>query len=213
VSTVDTAETPSYSYFSTPAVAPTAEPVLAQAVSVEVPNQAPTEADVVPAAAADPQPEAQAPREKRSRDRFGRDRRERSGGRSRHDETGAKSDATPQAENPAAVPADVTSPAATSTPSTANAGGVRATMPKVQAYTLPTDALQAVAQSAGLEWIASDAERVAQAQAAIAATPAPVHVPRERKALAVVDEGPLVLVETRKDLAAVKLPFDTAAER
>jgi ribonuclease E len=27
----------------------------------------------------------------------------------------------------------------------------------------------------------------------------------------VVDEGPLVLVETRKDLSQIKLPFDTQA--
>ena len=42
----------------------------------------------------------------------------------------------------------------------------------------------------------------------IAAEPAPVHVPRERKPLVVVDEGPLILVETRKDLSQVQLPFE-----
>jgi ribonuclease E len=35
-----------------------------------------------------------------------------------------------------------------------------------------------------------------------------VHVPRERKPVVVVDEGPLILVETRKDLSQVKLPFE-----
>ena len=30
------------------------------------------------------------------------------------------------------------------------------------------------------------------------------------KPLAVVDEGPLVLVETRKDLSQIKLPFETS---
>jgi ribonuclease E len=60
--------------------------------------------------------------------------------------------------------------------------------------------MQAVAQSSGLEWVNSNPERIAAVQAAIAAEPKPVHVPRERPPLVVVDEGPLVLVETRKDL-------------
>jgi ribonuclease E len=51
-----------------------------------------------------------------------------------------------------------------------------------------------------LEWVNSDADRIAAAQAAIAAEPKPVHVPRERSPVVVMDEGPLVLVETRKDL-------------
>jgi ribonuclease E len=34
-------------------------------------------------------------------------------------------------------------------------------------------------------------------------------VPREPRRPAVVDEGPLVLVETRKDLAQLRLPFET----
>jgi ribonuclease E len=32
-------------------------------------------------------------------------------------------------------------------------------------------------------------------------------VPRERAPLAVISEGPLVLVETRKDLSTLKVPF------
>ena len=46
----------------------------------------------------------------------------------------------------------------------------------------------------------SDADKVASVQAAIAAEPQPIHVPRERPALVEIDDGPLVLVETRKDL-------------
>jgi ribonuclease E len=45
-------------------------------------------------------------------------------------------------------------------------------------------------------------------QAAIAAEPQPVRVPRERPAAIVIDEGPLVLVETRRDLRELKLPFE-----
>jgi len=51
-------------------------------------------------------------------------------------------------------------------------------------------------------------ERVAQVQAAIAAEPAPVHVPRERPAPVVLDSGPLILVETRRDLRNLNLPFE-----
>jgi ribonuclease E len=34
-----------------------------------------------------------------------------------------------------------------------------------------------------------------------------VHVPRERPVAVVSDEGPLVLVETRRDLRDLQLPF------
>ncbi len=57
----------------------------------------------------------------------------------------------------------------------------------------------------------SDSEKIQAAQAAMAAEPVPVRVPRERKPLVVIDEGPLVLVETRKDLSQLKLPFETSA--
>ena len=67
--------------------------------------------------------------------------------------------------------------------------------------------LQQIANGSGLEWVNSDADKVAAVQAAIAAEPKPVHVPRERPPVVVIDEGPLVLVETRKDLADMKLPF------
>lgn len=80
-------------------------------------------------------------------------------------------------------------------------------MPRVQPYTLPLNDLQQIAHSSGLEWVNSDADKVAAVQAAIAAEPKPVHVPRERPPVVVIDEGPLVLVETRKDLAEMKLPF------
>jgi ribonuclease E len=73
-------------------------------------------------------------------------------------------------------------------------------MPKVQAFALSLPELHAIAQGSGLEWVNSDADRIAAAQAAIAAEPKPVHVPRERPPVVVMNEGPLVLVETRKDL-------------
>jgi ribonuclease E len=77
-------------------------------------------------------------------------------------------------------------------------------------FVLPVDTLQALAAQAGLQWVHSDAGKVQAAQEAIANTPKPVHVPRTPKPRAVVDEGPLVLVETRKDLSQVRMPFDQA---
>ena len=85
-----------------------------------------------------------------------------------------------------------------------------ATMPKVEAYALPTEALQQVALSSGLHWVASDASRIAAVQAAIAAEPKPVHIPRARPAPVVLDDSPLILVETKRDLRSVNLPFEQA---
>ena len=89
-----------------------------------------------------------------------------------------------------------------------------ATMPPpagVASFELPTDELQAVASAAGLQWVNSDADKIRAVQEAMANEPKPVHVPREPKPVEVADEGPLVLVETRKDLSQFKLPFETAA--
>jgi ribonuclease E len=73
---------------------------------------------------------------------------------------------------------------------------------------LPIDELQQIAQGSGLQWVNSDAGKISATQAAMAAEPKPIHVPRERKPVVVADEGPLVLVETRKDLSQLKLPFE-----
>ena len=73
---------------------------------------------------------------------------------------------------------------------------------------LPADRLTSLARDVGLEWVHSDADKVSAAQAAMAAEPKPVHVPRAPRPPVLLDEGPLVLVETRKDLAQFKLPFD-----
>jgi ribonuclease E len=82
-------------------------------------------------------------------------------------------------------------------------------LPVVGAFVLPIAEMNQVAQASGLEWVNSNAEKVAQVQAAIAAEPRPIHVPREPKPVAVIDEGSLVLVETRKDLRNMTLPFET----
>ena len=80
-------------------------------------------------------------------------------------------------------------------------------LPPVARYTLQIDSLHQVAQGSGLIWVNSDADKVAAVQAAIAAEPKPVRVPRERPPAVVFNEGPLVLVETRKDLRDMNLPF------
>ena len=111
---------------------------------------------------------------------------------------------TPAAPEPIAV-----APEATVSAGRAPAPAPTPALPAVvEPYVLPLSELQRIAQDCGLEWINSDAAKVATVQAAIAAEPKPVHVPRERKPVVVVDEGPLVLVETRKDLSQLKLPFE-----
>jgi ribonuclease E len=81
-------------------------------------------------------------------------------------------------------------------------------MPKVASYTLPSETLEQIAQTAGLQWINSNAERIAEVRAAIEAEPKPVHVPRERPAPVEPDNSPLILVETKRDLRNMTLPFE-----
>jgi ribonuclease E len=80
-------------------------------------------------------------------------------------------------------------------------------VPRVQPFQLPVDDLKNVAEGSGLQWVLSDSGKISAAQAALAAEPQPVHVPRERPPAVVTDEGPLVLVETKRDLRDLQLPF------
>jgi ribonuclease E len=201
------------------------------------------------------------PRQRRSRDRYGRDRRERGdgGGENRavrnaaeqNAETGTATGnfepnaapvqqerAQPAPEivaNSATVPVEPVAPATpvvaasaapaapavpapapiaapvtvkkTSAPKAAPEPVAKA-LPKVQAYELPLQSLAEVAQSSGLQWVNSDTAKIAEAQAAMAAEPKAIHVPRERPPVVVSDEGPLVLVETKRDLGSMVLPFE-----
>ena len=122
-------------------------------------------------------------------------------------EPAAVTPAAAEAARVAPAPAPVAAPAPAPAPAPI-AAATPSGMPRVGSYTLSLDELSQVAQGSGLEWVNSDAAKVAQVQAAIAAEPKPVHVPREPRPVVIVDEGPLVLVETRKDLSAVTLPFD-----
>jgi len=141
-------------------------------------------------------------RERRGRERPGRERQARS--HQEGDAYGRSTSAEPStqvstvdaaAHSPAVAPAAATAVAAPS-------------MPKITAYDLPIAQLHDVAQSSGLQWVNSNPERVAQIQAAIAAEPRPIHIPRERPAPVVLDEGPLILVETKRDLGQLHMPFE-----
>ena len=85
-------------------------------------------------------------------------------------------------------------------------------MPQVQAFVLPEAKMHAIAENVGLQWVTSDADKIAAVQAAIAAEALPVRAPRERPAVVALDDGPLVLVETRRDLSEMPLPFEQAAQ-
>lgn len=176
----------------------------------------------------------QEPRERRSRDRYGRDRGNRGprGDRPQADnaEAGASSEhaapapdtapgATTEPVTAVVAPVEVAAPApviAAAAPVAPVAPAVAAPaaqvptgrMPKVEGFQLPTEALAQVASASGLQWVNSDADKIAAVQAAIAAEPKPVHVPRERPAPVALDDRPLVLVETRRDLRDLKLPFE-----
>lgn len=114
----------------------------------------------------------------------------------------AESEETPvmAAEPPVQVPVVAAAPAPIAEPTPA----------RHEPFVLPTAQLQSVAESAGLQWVNSDAEKIRAVQEAMAREPKPVHVPREPKPPVAIDEGPLVLVETRKDLSQIKLPFEAA---
>jgi ribonuclease E len=64
-----------------------------------------------------------------------------------------------------------------------------------------------VAADSGLQWIGSDPAKIAAVQAQITAEPKPVHIPRERPPGVAIANEPLVMVETKRDLGEMKLPF------
>jgi ribonuclease E len=109
---------------------------------------------------------------------------------------------------PAAVPVVVPAlQAATTSPSPSPALTSKPTA-SAQPYVLPTHALQAVAEQGGMQWVVSDTQKIRAAQEAMAKEPKPIHIPREIKPAQDVDHGPLVMVETSRDLAKIKLPFE-----
>jgi len=97
-------------------------------------------------------------------------------------------------------------------PETASISPARSATAPQPADTLPSDALHAMLAAAGLQWIGTDPEKAATVQASMAAEVAPAHIPRPRPARAPVPEEALVLVETRKDLVHLPLPFEAHGE-
>lgn len=93
----------------------------------------------------------------------------------------------------------VEAPSSTATGQTRS--GVIASQELTKSYRLPVEDLAVLARQAGLEWVQSDADKVAAVQAAIAAEP-PVHVPREPRPAPAVSDEPLVLIETKRDCAS-----------
>ena len=171
-------------------------------------------------------------RERRPRDRYGRDRTART---ERSEQVDRQEQAAPAAQqefveeprrsyfttdNSTAVPAQPATPQAAApenqievplvikaTPApTAKVDTVA--MPKLQAFSLPLDELAQIAANSGLTWVNSDAAKIAAVQAAIAAEPKQIHIPRERPAMVEVDTGPLILVETKRNLRTMELPFE-----
>jgi ribonuclease E len=161
-------------------------------------------------------------RERRSRDRYGRDRRERGGERSER-----PVDAAMVATGAEVSPAEMevfaghaqmpqehhaggtqqAARAASAAPAAREQSVQARSVPRVQPFQLPVDQLKGVAEGSGLQWVLSDSEKIAAAQAAMASEPKPAHVPRERPPAVDLDEGPLVLVETKRDLRDLQLPF------
>ncbi|OYY64759.1 MAG: hypothetical protein B7Y51_03980 [Burkholderiales bacterium 28-67-8] len=105
-----------------------------------------------------------------------------------------------EAPVPAPAPVAVAAPAVVPAP---------AVVASAAPFVLETDALVAVAETAGLQWVNSDADKIRAAQQAMASEPKPEHVPRVIKPTAAADNSPLVMVETRKDLSQVTLPFES----
>ncbi len=123
----------------------------------------------------------------------------------------AQTVAAPAAERAPSPPPQAAVPVAprpAPAPAPAPAQAASTAMPRVASYSLPVDEMQQVAASSGLQWVGSDPSKVAAAQAAAAAEPQPLRVPRERPPVPKLDDGPLVLVETHRDLSDLKLPFD-----
>ncbi|WP_422012354.1 Rne/Rng family ribonuclease [Roseateles sp.] len=117
-------------------------------------------------------------------------------------------DAMASAATPAQAPVRAPAPVVAAPVAAPAPAPAAAPAPVVEAFKLPMDELNGIAAAAGLSWVNSDADKIAAVQAAIAAEPAPAPLGREPAPVVVVDEGPLVLVETRKDLSQVKLPFE-----
>ena len=113
------------------------------------------------------------------------------------------------AVTPATTSVEVTIPSIAK-PRPAPAISALVDMPKLQPFTLPVSELAELALSSGLVWVNSDADKVATVQSAFAAEPKPVHQLRNRPSPKPQDDRPLILVETKRDLRNITLPFESS---
>lgn len=104
----------------------------------------------------------------------------------------------------------LTTPIASEVPTPANGMAAPMSDEPLPPFELPLSDLHHIVQAAGLQWVNSDPDKVRAAQDEIAREPKATHVPRVVATWVPEEEGPLVLVETRKDLRQFKLPFETA---
>jgi ribonuclease E len=78
----------------------------------------------------------------------------------------------------------------------------------IEPVILTWDELTAITKNIGLEWVQSNAVRVSEVQAAIAAESAQAHIPREVSAIFSSVNESLIMVETKRDLRELVLPFE-----
>ena len=103
----------------------------------------------------------------------------------------------PAAAAPAvAVPPAAAAPAAPVAPATVGLPAPKP--PVVEPAPLPVDELLPVLESAGLQLVQTEAQKLAQTQARLQAEPRPAPAPRLRPQLSAPDESALVQVETRR---------------
>lgn len=67
-----------------------------------------------------------------------------------------------------------------------------------KASPLPIETLQSVLANAGMTWVHTDAQKLQAAQEEAARAVTPPRVPRERKPLPPIQQGPMILVETNR---------------
>ncbi|MDC6176892.1 Rne/Rng family ribonuclease [Ralstonia solanacearum] len=102
------------------------------------------------------------------------------------------------AEPVAAVAATPATEAAADTIVTASAEVPAPVSTVAQVSPLPIGTLQAVVADAGMTWVHTDSQKLQAAQEEAARTVTPPRVPRERKPLPPIQQGPMVLVETNR---------------
>ena len=182
---------------------------------------APRAADESQTAAAPIAPGAEAPRElasasggdgvetSRPAPAVRRPREERAARPPRSARGAAGGDSASASPAESAVVSPTSSPASMSTSAPAEASQPAAPVAS-PSFDLPIESLEEIAQKSGLQWVNSDKSKVEAARQAALSEPSAPRVARERPVVQAPVAEPLVLVETRRDLDSLKLPFEKA---